>query len=57
MQDDNICKIPVSATIKKIDGKMQVTSAQWEYIPADVIAKFLIKKFGVTPIFGGDNEV
>lgn len=56
MDDNNICHIPVSATIKKIDGKMQVVSAKWEDIPADVIARFLIKKFGITPIFGGENE-
>lgn len=57
MNSENICRVPVSATVKKINGEMQVVSAQWESIPADVIARLLIQKFGITPIFGGDDEV
>lgn len=56
MDNDTMCLIPLSATIKKINGKMEIVSADWQEIPADVIARFLIKKFGITPIFGGENE-
>lgn len=56
MQGDNMCKIPVNATFKEVDGKMQMVHADWTEIPADVIARFLIQKFGMTPIFGGDSD-
>ena len=56
MDNDTMCLIPLSATIKKINGKMEIVSADWQEMPADVIARFLIKKFGITPIFGGENE-
>lgn len=57
MENDNICRIPVNATMKEIDGKMQMIDADWADIPADIIARFLIQKFGITPIFGGgDND-
>lgn len=57
MESDNICRIPVNATMKEIDGKMQMIDADWASIPADIIARFLIQKFGITPIFGGgDND-
>ncbi len=55
MQEE-ICRIPISATIRKVGGEMELVSAHWEEIPADVIAQFLIKKFGVTPIFGGGED-
>lgn len=56
MDNDTMCLIPLSATVKKINGEMKIVSADWQEIPADVIAHFLIKKFGITPIFGGENE-
>lgn len=56
MQGDNMCKIPVNATFREVDGKMQMVQAEWAEIPADVIARFLIQKFGMTPIFGGDSD-
>ncbi len=56
MRGDDMCVIPVNATFKEIDGKMQMVQADWAEIPADVIARFLIQKFGMTPIFGGDSE-
>ena len=51
-----MCRIPISATIRKVGDEMELVSAHWEEIPADVIAQFLIKKFGVTPIFGGGED-
>lgn len=56
MQGDNMCKIPVNATFREVDGEMQMVQAEWAEIPADVIARFLIQKFGMTPIFGGDSD-
>ena len=57
MSDENMCRIPVSATFRIIDGEPVMTSAEYRDIPADVIARFLIEKVGITPIFkGGDND-
>lgn len=53
---DNVCRIPVSATVEIIDGKAVMTSAVYANIPADIIARFLIEKFGIVPIFGGGER-
>lgn len=52
---DNLCKIPVSATFTVYKGseKPVMTAAEWVDVPADVIAKFLIEKFGADAIFNG----
>lgn len=42
-----ICRIPVKATMQYVNGKMVMTDAVWADIPADVIARFLIEKFGL----------
>ena len=42
-----MCRIPVKATMQYVNGKMVMTDAVWAYIPADVIARFLIEKFGL----------
>lgn len=55
MDNENMCRIPVNATMKIIDGKAVMVKGDWVDIPADAIARFLIQKFGVTPIFGGDE--
>ena len=49
-----ICKIPIRATYK-IDGNSdpKLISADYANIPADYIARFLIQKFGTTPIIKG----
>ena len=55
---DNLCRIPVSAafTVYKGSNKPVMTAAEWVDVPADVIAKFLIEKFGVDAIFNGEVE-
>ena len=47
------CRIPVSATMVVENGKARMVSAEWADIPADVIARFLVEKFGEDAIFGG----
>lgn len=52
---DNMCRIPIEASYKIIDGKAVMVDALWEDIPADVIARFLLRKFGADAIFGGSE--
>lgn len=54
--NDNVCRIPVSATVEIIGGEAVMTSAEYADIPADAIARFLIERFGITPIFGGGES-
>lgn len=42
-----MCRIPVRATMKRVNGEMTMISAEWADIPADMIARFLIEKFGL----------
>ena len=55
---DDVCRIPVSATVEIIGGEAVMTSAEYADIPADTIARFLIEKCGITPIFenGGESD-
>lgn len=55
MVSKEMCRIPVSATYAEINGEMVMVSAEYKDIPAEVIAKFLIEKFGAAAIFG-DGE-
>ena len=52
--NDSICRIPVRATYRVIDGKAFMLNAEWEEIPSDIIARFLIEKFGVDAFFEGE---
>jgi len=56
MEKDNMCRIPVNATYRIVDGEPVLVDAEYKDIPADVIARFLIQKFGMTPIFGGGDS-
>lgn len=42
-----MCRIPIKATMKYVNGKMTMVNAEWANIPADAIARFLIEKFGL----------
>ena len=42
-----MCRIPVTATMQYVNGKMTMVDAVWADIPADAIARFLIEKFGL----------
>ena len=62
MGKDNICTgIPIQARMIKVNGKYVIDYTS-EFtkcvdIPADVIAKFLLKQFGITPVHkGGDSD-
>ncbi len=46
MKQDNICHVPVTATIKIIDGKAVMVSAEYADIPAEEIAAYLIEHRG-----------
>lgn len=57
MDKDNMCRIPVNATYRIVDGEPVLVNAEYRDIPADVIARFIIEKFGITPIHkGGGSE-
>ena len=49
--EDNICKVPVTATFTIIDGRPVMTAAEYAEISADAIARFLVDKLGVDAIF------
>lgn len=49
---DNICKIPVRATFRIIDGEAVMVAAEYADIPADAIAAYLVQRCGVDAIFG-----
>ncbi|MCO7138147.1 hypothetical protein NIF40_11495 [[Clostridium] leptum] len=54
--DDDMCRIPISATYRIIDGEPVMISADYRDIPADLIARFLIQKFGKTPWKTGEVD-
>lgn len=54
-QSDN-CKVPVSARVEIINGKAVMTDAKYRDIPADIIAKLLLDKFGLETIERGGEE-
>lgn len=47
-----VCKVPLSAVIAVEDGKAEIVSAEYEEISADLVARFLLEKFGPAVIFG-----
>lgn len=56
MQEKNICKIPVKATMQKINGEYVMIAAEYADIPAEKIAAFLVERAGATTIFGGEDN-
>lgn len=54
--EDNICRdVPISATYRIIDGEPVLISAEYADIPADVIARLLLRHFGKTIDKGAEN--
>lgn len=53
---NEMCRIPVSIPYRIIDGHPVEIDRVDEEIPADCIARFLIQKFGITPIVGDSNN-
>lgn len=49
---DNICRIPVTATFNIIDGKAVMTAAEYADIPAADIARYLVECCGIDAICG-----
>ena len=41
-----MCRIPVRATMQRINGKIVMVDAQWEDVPVEAIARLLFEKFG-----------
>lgn len=56
MENKDVCRIPISATFRIIDGEPIMIEAEYRDIPADAIARYLIEKVGITPIFGGGDS-
>lgn len=52
----DMCRIPVNATMQIINGETVMVDAEYADIPADKIAEFLIKSFGVDAIYGGGEK-
>ena len=49
---ENICRIPVSATFSIINGKAVMVAAEYADIPAEEIARFLVERCGFDAICG-----
>lgn len=56
MKKDNICRIPVSATMQIIDGKAVMVAAEYADIPAEDIARFIVERMGVSAVPGLSDE-
>ena len=54
--ENNICRIPVSATMQKINGEYVMVAAEYADIPAEKIAAFLVERAGAATIFGGNEN-
>lgn len=53
---ETMCRIPLSAVITVEDGKAEIVSAEYQEVPADLVARFLVEKFGPAVIFGRETE-
>ena len=47
-----MCRIPVKATYRIIDGEPVMIDAEWADIPADEIARLFLRRYGKAAIFG-----
>ena len=47
---ENICRIPVTATFSIINGKAVMTAAEYADIPAADIARYLVERCGIDAI-------
>lgn len=56
MQDNKMCRIPVNATMQKINGEYVMVAAEYADIPAEKIAAFLVERVGTSAIFGGEEN-
>lgn len=52
----SMCRIPVQATYRIVNGEPVRIEAEYMDISADTLARFLIQKFGKTPIFNSEGE-
>lgn len=56
MPENNVCRIPVNATMQKINGEYVMVAAEYADIPAEKIAAFLVERVGTSAIFGGEEN-
>lgn len=54
--ENNTCRIPVQATMQKINGEYVMVAAEYADIPAEKIAAFLVERVGTSAIFGGEEN-
>lgn len=52
MTNNNLCRIPVKATYRIVDGEAVMVAAEYADIPASAIAAYLVDKLGVDAIYG-----
>ena len=52
MNDSTMCRIPVKAVIEVSHGQAVMVSAEYEDIPADLIAKYIVEHWKGAPIPG-----
>lgn len=56
MQDNKMCRIPVNATMQKVNGEYVMIDAEYADIPAEKIVAFLMERVGASAIFGGEEN-
>lgn len=54
--ENSTCRIPVQATMQKINGEYVMVAAEYADIPAEKIAAFLVERVGAATIFGGEEN-
>ena len=47
-KNDEMCRIPVTATMRIINGEAVMAEAEYREIPASVIAEFIVRKLGAS---------
>lgn len=54
---DNMCRIPVQATYRIVNGQPVLVDAVYKDIPAEVIARRLMEHSGLQRILAGGDEL
>lgn len=55
-EQKKMCRMPLRATYRIIDDKPVMVDAEWHDVDPDLIAKFLLDKFGADAIFGTEED-
>lgn len=54
---NNMCRIPIHGTMQIINGEPVMIEARYTEIPAEIIARYLVERFGVDAILGAARVI